>query len=199
MTELKDIDTIDIEGMITTMTALGATYQELRPYLDEIKDRKKEKRKSIWTAEEVFAVLSDAKREDERKRAILHQFYGNTEDCLNNMDSKVRILLEQNIGNLKDKIAMNKRNLTQKDYMVLVAVKAKCEKGSDYKKIELFLPHSLLKQGIVMVDSPGVGKSIIMDNMVKEYLPEAFAFIYVINSGNFTEVQNGVVCLLKYY
>ncbi len=50
-----------------------------------------------------------------------------------------------------------------------------------------------------MVDSPGVGKSIIMDNMVKEYLPEAFAFIYVINSGNVTEVQKGVVCLLKYH
>lgn len=35
-----------------------------------------------------------------------------------------------------------------------------------------------------MVDSPGVGESIEMTKMVKEYLPDAFAFIYVINSSN---------------
>ena len=38
------------------------------------------------------------------------------------------------------------------------------------------------QQGIVIVDGPVVGESSIMDDMVKEYLPEAFAFIYVINS-----------------
>ena len=35
-----------------------------------------------------------------------------------------------------------------------------------------------------MVDSPGVGESIEMTKLVKEYLPDAFAFIYVINSSN---------------
>ncbi len=70
---------------------------------------------------QAFSVLTEAKEEDERKRTTLHQFYEETEDCLNSMDSKVRILLEQNIGNLKDKIAMNKRDLKQKDYIVLVA------------------------------------------------------------------------------
>ena len=34
------------------------------------------------------------------------------------------------------------------------------------------------------MDGPGVGESGIMDDIVKEYLPEAFAFIYVINSEN---------------
>ena len=66
-------------------------------------------------------MLTDAKEEDERKRATLHQFYEDTEICLNMMDDKVRNLLEQNIGSLQDKIAMNKRNLKQKDYIVLVA------------------------------------------------------------------------------
>ena len=36
----------------------------------------------------------------------------------------------------------------------------------------------------MIVDSPGIGESTIMDDIVKEYLPEAFAFIYVINSEN---------------
>ena len=36
--------------------------------------------------------------------------------------------------------------------------------------------------GLVIIDSPGVGDSDEMDNMVIQYLPEAFAFIYVTNS-----------------
>ena len=39
------------------------------------------------------------------------------------------------------------------------------------------------------MDSPGVGESGIMDDIVKEYLPEAFAFIYVINSVNAGGIQ----------
>ena len=46
-----------------------------------------------------------------------------------------------------------------------------------------------MQQGIVIVDSPGVGESGIVDDIVKEYLPDAFAFIYVINSVNAGEIQ----------
>lgn len=42
---------------------------------------------------------------------------------------------------------------------------------------------------MVIVDSPGVGESDIMDDIVVNYLPNAFAFIYVINSGNAGGVQ----------
>jgi len=70
-----------------------------------------------------------------------------------------------------------------------VHVKNDREKGSVYKKIELFWPHSLLQKGIVIVDSPGVGESNIMDKIVTEYLPRAFAFIYTINSANAGGVQ----------
>ena len=45
------------------------------------------------------------------------------------------------------------------------------------------------KDKIVIVDSPGVGESEIMDDIVVNYLPNAFAFIYVINSGNAGGVQ----------
>lgn len=85
------------------------------------------------------------------------------------------------------------RETSQQSYLdeisSFVHVKTDRDKGSDYKKIELFWPHSLLKQGIVIVDSPGVGESGIMDDIVKEYLPEAFTFIYVINSVNAGGIQ----------
>lgn len=66
-------------------------------------------------------MLTDAKQEDERKRETLYKFYEDTEVCLNTMDDKIRILLEQNIANYKDNIALHKRNLEEKEYIVLVA------------------------------------------------------------------------------
>ena len=42
---------------------------------------------------------------------------------------------------------------------------------------------------MVIIDSPGIGESNIMDEIVMQYLPEAFAFIYVINSANAGGVQ----------
>ena len=48
---------------------------------------------------------------------------------------------------------------------------------------------SVLQENVVIVDSPGIGESTIMDDIVKEYLPEAFTFIYVINSENAGGVQ----------
>ncbi len=49
-----------------------------------------------------------------------------------------------------------------------------------------------------MVDSPGIGESDIMDKMVEEYLPEAFAFIYVINSADAGGIQKDRVGYVKY-
>ena len=48
---------------------------------------------------------------------------------------------------------------------------------------------------MVMIDSPGIGESDIMDGIVKQYLPEAFAFIYVINSANTGGVQKDRVSI----
>ena len=42
---------------------------------------------------------------------------------------------------------------------------------------------------MVIIDSPGIGESNIMDEIVTQYLPQAFAFIYVINSANAGGVQ----------
>ena len=66
-------------------------------------------------------MLTEAKKEDERKRVTLLDFYEQTDVCLQSMDEKVHALLEQNIKNLKEKIASHKRNLLKKEYIVLVA------------------------------------------------------------------------------
>ena len=57
------------------------------------------------------------------------------------------------------------------------------------EKINLLtlFPH---QDGFVIVDSPEVGESDIMDDIVVNYLPNAFAFIYVIKSSNTGGVQS---------
>ena len=50
----------------------------------------------------------------------------------------------------------------------------------------------------MIIDSPGVGASDIMDEIVTRYLPQAFAFIYVINSVNAGGVQKDRVRMAKY-
>ena len=55
------------------------------------------------------------------------------------------------------------------------------------------LSFSELQTGIVIIDSPGVGESVEMDEMVIQYLPEAFAFIYVVNSADVGGVRKDSV------
>lgn len=63
------------------------------------------------------------------------------------------------------------------------------EKVSPYKKVELFWPHCLFKERVIIVDTPGVGDSEAMNEVALNYLPNAFCFIYVINSTNAGGVQ----------
>ena len=50
----------------------------------------------------------------------------------------------------------------------------------------------------MIIDSPGVGEPDIMDEIVTRYLPQAFAFIYVINSANAGGVQKDKVRMTQY-
>ncbi|XP_028400785.1 uncharacterized protein LOC114523922 [Dendronephthya gigantea] len=63
------------------------------------------------------------------------------------------------------------------------------EKGSKYSRVEIFWPHELLKKGIVIIDSPGLGESDEMDEVLMNYLPNAFAFIYVLDTSHAGGIQ----------
>ncbi len=54
---------------------------------------------------------------------------------------------------------------------------------------------TVFQKGVVIIDSPGIGESEIMDEIVTQYLPQAFAFIYVINSANAGGVQKDRVSI----
>ena len=46
------------------------------------------------------------------------------------------------------------------------------------------------QEGVMIVDSPGVGESDVMSEIVMNYLPRAFCFMYVINSYNAGGIQD---------
>ena len=49
----------------------------------------------------------------------------------------------------------------------------------------------------MIVDSPGLGTNAKMDEVVIQYLPEAFAFIYVINTANADGVREDRVSTIR--
>ena len=51
----------------------------------------------------------------------------------------------------------------------------------------------------MIIDSPGVGESDEMDEMVIHYLPQAFAFIYVINCTNAGGIKKDRVSIYRVY
>lgn len=57
------------------------------------------------------------------------------------------------------------------------------------KSVDIYWPVPMLKEYAMFVDTPGVGESKEMTEKLLEYLPEALAFIYVINSSNAGGVQ----------
>ena len=60
----------------------------------------------------------------------------------------------------------------------------------------IILINYLSQTGLTIIDSPGVGETDEMDEMVIQYLPKAFAFIYVINSSNAGGVKKDSVSIL---
>ncbi|XP_078662985.1 uncharacterized protein LOC144906514 [Branchiostoma floridae x Branchiostoma belcheri] len=57
------------------------------------------------------------------------------------------------------------------------------------ERVEIFWPLPLLKGGIVLVDSPGVGESEMMDQVVADYIPKVFGLLYIIDSSRRGGVQ----------
>lgn len=53
-----------------------------------------------------------------------------------------------------------------------------------YKYVDISLPIPLLKSHTIIIDTPGIGTSPELTNRLLDFLPNAIAFIYIINSSN---------------
>ncbi|XP_076448681.1 uncharacterized protein LOC143285302 [Babylonia areolata] len=57
-------------------------------------------------------------------------------------------------------------------------------KKSPFERIEIYWPLPILGEGVVLVDSPGVGESRKVSQQLEQYMSRAYGFIYVINISN---------------
>ncbi|XP_074646569.1 uncharacterized protein LOC141902645 [Tubulanus polymorphus] len=55
---------------------------------------------------------------------------------------------------------------------------------NEYELVEIFWPIPILQGNVYIVDSPGIGETESMNQNIYKYLPNAAAFIYIINSKN---------------
>ncbi|XP_028400789.1 uncharacterized protein LOC114523925 [Dendronephthya gigantea] len=81
-----------------------------------------------------------------------------------------------------------------KNYCEQIApfVQRKSNERSKYTRVEIFWPHELLEEEIVIVDSPGLGECDEMDAVLMNYLPNAFAFIYVLDVSRAGGIQKDI-------
>ncbi|CAG2211962.1 unnamed protein product [Mytilus edulis] len=56
------------------------------------------------------------------------------------------------------------------------------KKRSSFQKAEIGFPLPILKTGLIIVDSPGVGDTPEMTKLVLDYIMEASAFVFIINT-----------------
>ena len=70
---------------------------------------------------QAFSILTDAQKDDIKKRRILLSLYIEAEELVIKLDPKIRAVLQQSVGNLEEKIENHKLQLKRKEYFVLVA------------------------------------------------------------------------------
>ena len=54
--------------------------------------------------------------------------------------------------------------------------------NAKFEKMVIFWPLDILKDGVVLVDSPGINDPYSNDYIVNDYLPKADAIVYVMDS-----------------
>ncbi|XP_062584797.1 uncharacterized protein LOC134246446 [Saccostrea cucullata] len=113
------------------------------------------------------------KSRDNRKTATF--YYKTIEGIREQSPRKVDISSKEGLKELQD-------GITKVDEVL---------EESPYEKIIIQYPFPLLEEGIVLVDTPGLGESKSMVKHVGRYLEKSFGFIYVVNSSNAGGVHEG--------
>lgn len=81
-------------------------------------------------------------------------------------------------------------DVTEETLSQYVCVDRSGENKQRYKTVDIYWPVPMLKEHATIVDTPGVGESDEMTTKLLDYLSEAVAFIYVINTTNAGGVQD---------
>ncbi|XP_061179749.1 uncharacterized protein LOC133188377 [Saccostrea echinata] len=82
------------------------------------------------------------------------------------------------------------KDVTEAKLSKYVSVDRSGESMEKYKRVDIYWPLPMLQEHATIVDTPGIGESEEMTEVLLNFLTEAVAFIYVINTTNAGGVQD---------
>lgn len=65
------------------------------------------------------------------------------------------------------------------------------DEESPYERIEIYMPFRMLEEGVVIVDSPGIGENGKKSDELQRYLAHSFGAIYLVNTASAGGVNSG--------
>lgn len=126
------------------------------------------------------AVINEVKY-GEKKRAVLH-FCNPITDEMRITDVPAPALAHMKKYNMKNIPPMEIPYDKMNDYVVIPVGKDQAEaiKETPFEKVELFWPMELLKNGVEIIDSPGLNEAESRTKVTMEYLQKADAIIFLL-------------------
>lgn len=126
------------------------------------------------------AIINEVKY-GEKKRAVLH-FCNPITDEMSITDVPDPALAHMKKYNMKNIPPMEIPYDKMEDYVVIPVGKDQAEaiKETPYEKVELFWPMDLLKNGVEIIDSPGLNEADSRTKVTMEYLRKADAIIFLL-------------------
>lgn len=126
------------------------------------------------------AVINEVKY-GEKKRAVLH-FCNPITDEMRITDVPAPALAHMKKYNMKNIPPMEIPYDKMEDYVVIPVGKDQAEaiKETPFEKVELFWPMDLLKNGVEIIDSPGLNEAESRTKVTMEYLRKADAIIFLL-------------------
>lgn len=128
------------------------------------------------------AVINEVKYSEE-KRAILHFRNPLPEKLPESISSKALQHMQEH--NMQDVPAMEIPYTEIEDYVTIPISNTDIKEmllESPYEKVELFWPLDMLKEGVEIIDSPGLNEAATRTKVTTEYLSKADAILFVMNA-----------------
>ncbi|XP_052682877.1 uncharacterized protein LOC128163345 [Crassostrea angulata] len=148
-----------------------------------------EKRKSVLDIYDSVVSMFEMENFEKNLRKELATKYGDSTGCICQIFNSV----EKRAIAIKEKgFPTTITEVTDKKLMEYVCVErfGQNRQSSCSKRVDIFWPIPMLKEHAIIIDTPGVGDSDEMTTTLLDYLTEAVAFIYVINTPNAGGVQD---------
>uniref|UniRef100_K1QJ91 Serine/threonine-protein kinase atg1 n=1 Tax=Magallana gigas TaxID=29159 RepID=K1QJ91_MAGGI len=182
--EIRDLVLQSIAQRISPNNERHSQKEATIDVMGRILERDAEMRKVIRDIYDSVLAMLDMKNFEKNLGSEMTKEYNGYIGTIFNSEQKRAVVTDENGG----KIYLD--DVTEETLSKYVCVDRSGENTQRYKTVDIYWPIPMLKEHATIVDTPGVGESDEMTTKLLDYLSEAVAFIYVINTTNAGGVQD---------